>query len=148
MQPNLSGRNLSDRTIAMDSLNSCKHLSHLYHMATEEASDPSLRRTLDHLMRSTLDMGEDVFRLSHRHGWYQVAHAEPGQVGQFLDHHHPIHRGQHGHERFGDVRQGERIGPDVGGFPYATATGYGVPVRAEGFGGRREEHVGWGPRQY
>ncbi len=150
MQPDLSGRHLSDRTIAMDTLASCKYLSELYHVASQEAADPSLRRTLDHLMRANLEMGEEVFRLSHRHGWYQVPNADHRQVSDFLHHHRTIEGGQRQHERFGghEVRYGERIGPEAGGFPYATAPGYGPPVGAEGFGIERHETVGWGPRQY
>lgn len=157
MQPNPSGHHLSDRTITMDCLDSCKNLSHMYHMATEEAADPSLRRTLEHLLTSTLHMSDEVFRTSHRHGWYQVPNAEQGQVGHFLSQHRQVEGGHRvppqsfaGH----DPRWGERVSPDVGGFPHSAAPAFGGPIRAEGTSyagdrpGERRDSPGWDQRSH
>jgi len=73
---------LSDRAMATDCLNDCKHATVKMMTAATEASSPTLRQSLANLSREHLDMAYDMFKFLQSRGWYQAPNVSQHVLSQ------------------------------------------------------------------
>jgi len=76
--------------IAIDCLNSIKHMASLDTKGALETATPQLKQAYSRMNQEHLAMADEWFRLMHSRSWYQVSMARPESVTQSLSHLHSV----------------------------------------------------------
>jgi len=123
---------MSARSIALDCLNQCKSLAVSHIKSSTECSHPELRRTFMDMARQDMEMGEELFHIANRKGWYQTIPANQNTIS---------HVSSMASQAQGFAGRPPFVGPEhVGaGTPGWAPTGFAGPTYPVG-GGRSPYH--------
>lgn len=85
----MNGSRISDRSISIDLLNSCKFMAMRDVIGLTESSTPQFRHAIVEMNREHLEMSNELFNYMSRKGWYPVPRADHQTAGKFLGMYQP-----------------------------------------------------------
>ncbi|WP_040948526.1 spore coat protein [Gorillibacterium massiliense] len=90
-EPQVKGPEMNDRDRINDELSTVKSMTHGFNTGLNEMQNPTLHRTVSHILNDLHEMEFTLFNTMFDNGWYKIKTADPQEIRKTYDQFNKYH---------------------------------------------------------